>query len=184
MSALGLQPPMTAEQAAAIQAQLAATPQFVDPGVMTVDQLLATYPAAASYRGKYARVSDYAGYVDRVLRCDYFADLAYHQWVPVLAEFGRQMPLTGDMTLLPLKSPSSIVLTGTLPLGVTRSVTLSTANGRPGEVKEIKAGLTQLLGALNILGTGLGSGVSLALGGYQRYVLDSSGGALAWLRML
>lgn len=169
---------------AAIYTQLATTPQFVAATMMTVDELLAGYPANAARRGKYARVSDYAGYVDRVLRCDYFADLDYHQWVPVLAEYGRSLAVTGDLTLFPLKSPTSVLLTGTLPLNTTRNVTLSTANGRPGEMKEIRAGLTQLAGTLNILGTGLGSAIALGLGGYLKFVLDSSGGSLAWIRMV
>ncbi len=182
----GVVPPPSISRAefAQMQEAIAQTPRFIAPDILTVDTLLVTYPANQARRGMYARVSDYGGYVDRVLRCDYFADLDYHQWVPVLAEYGRAIQLTGDMTLLPLKSPTSVVLTGTLPLGVTRNVTLSTANGRPGEVKEIKAGLTSLLGTLNIAGTGLGSTISLALGGYQKYALDSSGGALAWLRLL
>lgn len=167
--------------------QLALTsPRFVTPAgsMLTVDQLLADYPASAARRGMYARVSDYGGYVDRVLRCDFFSDVGYYQWTPTLPEYGRSMPITGDMTLWPLKSPTSIILTGTIPTATTRRVTLETTNGRPGEIKEIKAGLTSLLGTLNILGTGLGSGVSLLLGGYQKFVLDSSGGALAWVRMV
>lgn len=182
----GVAPPAPATRADIdrMQGEIAQTPRFVTGNTLTVDSLLAGFPANASRRGMYARVSDYGGYVDRVLRCDYFADLDYHQWVPVLAEYGRAMPLVGDLTLFPLKSPTSVVLTGTLPLGVTRNITLSTLNGRPGEIKEIKAGLTSLLGSLNIAGSGLGSAVSLALGGYQRYVLDSSSGTLTWVRMM
>lgn len=148
----GVVSPSLISRAELIQMQdaIAQMPRFIASEILTVDNLLVTYPANKARRGMYARVSDYGGYVDRVLRCDYFADLDYHQWVPVLAEYGRAIPLIGDMTLLPLKSPTSVVFTGTLPLGVTRSVTLSTTNGRPGEVKEIKAGLTSLLGTLNI----------------------------------
>ena len=184
MGGVAYVPPPSPDEMAAIYAQLATTPQFVTPAMLTVDDLLSTYPASVTRRGKYARVSDYAGYVDRVLRCDYFADLDYHQWVPVLAEYGRSLAVTGDLTLYPLKSPTSVLLTGAIPALTTRNVTLSIANGRPGEMKEIRAGLTTLAGTLNILGTGLGSAIALGLGGYLKFVLDSSGGSLAWIRMV
>lgn len=157
--------------------------QFVSPATMTVDDLIANFPANATNRGKYARVSDYAGYVDRILRCDYDSGGLYF-WTPTQNEYGRSMAVTGNMSLYPLKSPSSIVLTGSIALGVTRNITLETDNGRPGEIKEIKGGLTSLLGSLNILGTGLGSGISMLLGGYQKHVLDYSGGSLSWIRLV
>ena len=160
------------------------TIQFVSPSMMAVDDMLVNYPAGAAYRGKYVRVSDYGGYVDRVLRCDYDSGLDYHFWTPTQPEYGRSIPIAGNMTLRALKSPPSVVLTGTIPLSTTRTVTIDTVNRRPGEVIEIKAGLTTLLGALNILGSGLGSAISLTLGGYQKYIVDGSGGSLSLVRLV
>lgn len=159
-------------------------PQFVQAGSMTVDQLLTNFPAGATYRGKYARVSDYGGYVDRVVRCDFDSDLNYHFWTPTQPEYGRSIAVTGNMTLMALKSPPSINFTGSIALGVTRNVTIDLTNRRPGEILEFKGGLTSLLGGLNILGTGLGSGLSILLGGYSKILIDGSGGSLQMVRLV
>lgn len=159
--------------------------QFVSSSIMSVDTLLANFPAGAAYRGKYARVNDYGGYVDRVLRCDYDSGGMYFWGPSGNTEYGRTVALTGNMTLFPLKSPTSLILTGTIGLGITREITLSTDNGRPGEIKEIAAtGITSLLGGLQIAGTGILSAVGLVLGGYRKFVLDYAGGSLSWVRLV
>lgn len=179
-------PALTPDQQAALAAipgLMSTTPQFVAPATMTVDDMLANFPASAPYRGKYVRVSDYGGFVDRVLRCDYETGSGLYFWTPTTPDYGRSLAVTGNMTLLRLKSPPSVVLTGTIGVGVTRQVTIDTANGRPGEIIEIRNNLSSLLGTLNIGGLGLGSLLSLALGGYMRFVLDSSGGSLQLVRL-
>lgn len=169
---------------AQLEAAVAGVPQFVTPVTQTWEQVLASFPAGATYRGKYVRISNYGGYVDRVLRCDYDQSLDYYFWTPTQPEYGRSMPVTGNMTLSRMITPQSVVLTGSIALGVTRNVTIDIANGRPGEIIEMKAGLSSLLGGLNILGTGLGSGVSILLGGYQKYLIDGAGGSLSLVRLV
>lgn len=161
----------------------ATSPQFVSPTSMTIDNLLANFPAAAAVRGKYARVSDYGGFVDRVLRCDYDQGLNLHYWNPTQAEYARTVTLTGNTTFEGLKSPTSIILGGSLPALTSWSVNLSIANRRPGEIIEIKNGLASLLGTLNIIGTGIGTVANLAIGGYMRIAVDGSGGSLAFVRL-
>ena len=184
MSVFGDPKVATQAEVDALKAQIGTTPQFVQAGSMTVDELLAAYPAGAGYRGRYARVTDYGGGIDRVLRCDFDSNSGLYFWSPTLADYGRSMPVTGNMSLPRLKTPPTLILTGSIALGVTRNVTLDTANGRPGEIQEIKGGLTSLLGTLNLLGTGLGSGVGLLLGAYQKFVLDWQGGQLTWVRLV
>ena len=168
---------------AAIEQQLQQTPQFVSSSSMTVDDLLATYPAGAAYRGKYARISDYGGFVDRVVRCDYDAGLGLYFWNPTQAEYGRTIPVVGNMTLFALKSPPTVNLTGSIALGVTRALTIDVANRRPGEIIEIRNSMSSLLGTLNVAGLGLGSVLSLALGGYMRFMMDGSSGSLQLTRL-
>jgi hypothetical protein len=150
--------------------------QFVNNGLsQTVDELLANFPAAANVRGKYARVSDYGGAIDRVLRCDYASDIQLHYWMPTQPEFGKTMAVTGNSTLFALKSPTIINLTGTIALGVTRSFTLDPANRRPGETVEIKYSSMSILGSLNLIGTGIGTLLINALGGYLKFMFDGQG---------
>lgn len=170
-------------QGLAGKADASSVAQFVHTGIITVDQLLADYPANESRRGKYARVSDYGGYVDRVLRCDYDSGGLWF-WTPTQTEYGRSMAVNANMTLYRLKSPSSVVFTGNIGIGVTRTVTLDPANGRPGEIVEMKAGSIVIAGLLNIAGTGLGSAVSVLMGDYKKFLLDYSGGSLSWVRLV
>lgn len=150
---------------------------------MTVADLHAAYPPSAAVRGKYARVSDYAGYIDRVFRCDYDSQSGLYFYTPTSNESGRSIAVTGNMNLDPLTSPAVVNLTGSIALGATRAVTLTTTYGRPGDLKTIKGGLSSLLGTLNIGGTGLGSLVSLGLGGTAQFVCEWDGSALKWTRI-
>ena len=158
--------------------------KYVSASQMLVADLLTNFPASAPYLGQYARVSDYAGYVNRVVRCDYDSGLNLYFWNPTQAEYARSIPLVGDMTFGALTSPTSIILTGTIGLGVTRNVTFNLTNARPGQIWEVKANMTTLLGSLNILGTGLGTGIGILLGNYQKYVVDGSSGTLQLVRMV
>ena len=166
----------------------APTTSFVSDQPMTVDQLHANYPVgmnagASAYRGKYARVSDYGGYVDRVVRCDYESSSGLYFWTPTQPEYARSVPIVGDTTLYALKHPTTMILTGSIGTGQTRNVTIDLANRRPGEIIELRNNMSSLLGALNILGTGLGSFLFNTLGGYSRTVVDSSSGALQLVRL-
>lgn len=179
----------TAQMVAAIQAATSTVPRFVSDPIaapLTIDTLHADYPPNATQRGKYARVTDYAGTIDRVLRCDFDSLSGLYFWGPSGSDQSfRSMALTGDMTLAPLKSPAIVQLTGSVPTLTTRTVNLTTTYGRPGDVKTIKAGLSSLLGTLNIAGTGLGSVVSLALGATATFGCewDSGTSALRWVRL-
>lgn len=183
MTALVQTPPVTQTELAgyAKTADLAG-PVFVSPNIMTVADVLNTYPAGASYRGKYVRVSDLYGYVDGVMRCGY--DGTQYYWQPTSTDYGRDLAVTADMTITPHGHPTSFNLTGSIGLGVTRGITLSPTNGWPGAIKEFKNGLSSLLGGLNILGTGLGSAVAIPLGGYKKFYLDNSGGTLVWRQLV
>lgn len=166
----------------------APTTSFVSDQSMTVDQLHANYPVgmtpgAAAYRGKYARISDYGGYVDRVVRCDYESSSGLYFWTPTQPEYARSVPIVGDTTLYALKHPTTMILTGSISTGQTRNVTIDLANRRPGEIIELRNNMSSLLGALNILGTGLGSFLFNTLGGYSRTVVDSSSGVLTLVRL-
>ena len=161
-------------------------PQFVTPATLTIDTLHATFPPGPDFRGMYGRVSDFAGSTDKVLRCDFDAFSGLYGWVPTSRESGRSVPLApGALTLQPLKTASAIAFTGAglLGLGTTMNVTLGTTFGMPGDVKELRAP-PGLLGALNILGLGLGSGIQLLGGGYQRHFLEWNGSGLSWVRLL
>ena len=162
----------------------AGVPQFVNGGaLMTVDDLFATNPANVTNRGKYARLSNYGGFVDRVVRCDYDTGLNLYFWTPTQPEYGRSLTVTGDVTLYALKSPQSVNLTGTIPALSTRNVTIDLANRRRGEIVEIRNGLSSLLGTLNILSTGIGTVVANVLGGYMRFMFDGSSGSLQLVRL-
>jgi len=159
-----------------------AGPEFVAPAIMTVAGVLSDYPASAPYRGKYVRVSDLFGYVDGVMRCGF--DGTQYFWQPTSTDYGRDLPVVADMTITPHGHPTSFNLTGSILVGITRQITLSPTNGWPGAIKEFKNGLSSLLGGLNIVGLGLGSTVSIPLGGYKKFYLDSSGGTLAWRQLV
>lgn len=145
--------------------------------LMTVDYVLANWPANANNRGKYARVSDYGGYVDRLLRCDWDSGINLYFWQPTQTDYARQLAVTADTTILALKHPNSLILTGSIPTLTTRNITFDLANRRPGEVIEVRNSMSSLLGTLNLLGTGIGTLVFNTLGGYSRMVVDYSTGS-------
>jgi hypothetical protein len=168
---------------AELQTLLAQGAQFVSAASMTVDDLFANFPANSSRRGRYARLSNYGGFVDRVVRCDYDSGLNLYFWNPTQAEYGRTIPITADMVHYALKSPTSLNLTGTIPVGVTRTINIDPANRRPGEIIEIRNSLSSILGTLNIIGTGIGTVLSNLIGGYQKYMFDGASGSLQLVRL-
>jgi len=173
-------------QMAAIATQLSTVPSFVQAAIMTVEALHTAYPPSATVRGKYARVNNYGGSIDKVLRCDFDTVSGLYYWTPSGAPQSFQtIAMTGNATADPLISGDVIDLTGSIGLGITRTLTLSTLRGRPGDQKIIKNSLSSLLGGLNILGTGLGSGIANLLGATQTYVCqwDTGTSALKWTRL-
>lgn len=160
---------------------LAATVAAAAPlGTFTV----ATLPSpVAAIVGRLAKVTDLFGDQFDTVRC--CAVGSFYFWKPQSSDSARNFTLTGNMTIGTLTFPQGIRLTGSLPLGTIRNLTLDTTSGWPGCTKEISAtGLGSILGTLNVLGTGLGGGVGLLTGGYKKFMLDYSGGALAWIQIV
>lgn len=148
-------------------------------GPYTVDTL--PTPNAGNL-GRVATVSDLFGVRYSRCRCEMQGGLYF--WQPLSSDSSGNMATGANTSVFPLKNPQSLVLTGTIALGVTREFTLETTGGWPGCVKEFRGGLTSLLGTLNVLGTGLGSAVNLTLGGYRKFVLDVNAGALEWRQLV
>lgn len=174
-------------QLSGLQAQLAAIEAnraFVTSAVLTTAQMKSTYPAGTEYRGKYCRVSDMWGAVDGVYRCGFNGRIWY--WEPTTQPqlVGAMASPSSDITIDPLMAPPIIELTGAGPIvGVTRSITFSNADIPPGLVREVRGSFSSLLGTLNILGTGIGSTLSLLLNGVQRIGSYDNGTAVVWRKL-
>ena len=153
-----------AQVAAAIEAA-----SVVLPGTFTVD----TLPDPAANLDRYARVTDLFGDTRDLVLASKTGSLAY--WKPVRPVFARTSALSADMTLMPLKSPSVMFLTGAIGVGVTRTVTLSTALAYPGAAFEIRNDMTGL-GSLKLAGLSVGGLLSLLFGGTQRFFYDAASG--------
>lgn len=145
---------------------------------------VATLPApTAAIVGRLAKVTDLFGDQFDTVRC--CAVGSFYFWKPQSSDSARNYTLTGDMTVKPLTYPQGLRLNGSIGVSVLRKVTLDVEGGWPGCCKEISAGgLGTILGTLNVLGTGLGSGVGLLTGNYKKFMLDYSGGALAWIQIV
>lgn len=103
------------------------TTSFVGNGAaMTVAQLMANYPAAATYQGLYARVMDLYGSVDDIMRCRY--DGANYRWVPQREAFSGNVTSTGGtINIIPLVTPPTIRTAGTLAGNLTFAPSLINA---------------------------------------------------------
>jgi hypothetical protein len=155
---------------------------FVTQSIVTIAQLMADYPAGSAFRGKYCRVSDLWGAVDGVMRCGYNGRIYY--WEPTTQNtLIGQVPVAGDMTVQPLSSFPIIELTGSVPTLTTRTINAGLDYAWPGAVKEFRGSLTSLLGTLNIIGTGIGSTIAMALGGNRRIACYDNGTALVWRQL-
>jgi hypothetical protein len=104
-------PGLSTEQVVALILDRAAA-TLVVPGVLTLDDLLAQYPASADTAGKYARVSNLFGSVDEIMRCR-FDGVAY-RWVPQRSDFNMVHPAQGTVQLRPLYTPPVVRAPGTL----------------------------------------------------------------------
>lgn len=152
---------------------------FVTPNIITMAQMLATYPASAEYRGKFCRTSDMWGIIDGLFRCTYNGRIYF--WEPTTTpKYPGGMTLTGNATIQPMITPPIIEFGGALPALTTWTVTLGTDNLVPGVEKEFRGGLSSLLGTLNIGGSGLVSVVNLLLNANRRFVSYDNGSAVVW----
>jgi len=142
------------------------------PTILAADYTVDTLPDPAANIGKYARVTDLFGSTTDLVLAARTGALTY--WKPVRPVFAAKQTVSANMTLMPLKTPSILLLDGTVPLGTTRTVTLSTALAFPGASFRFKqrSGLGSILGALNVLGVYGGTPVSILTGGSQEFVYD------------
>lgn len=155
-------------------------PQFVSgftptsPG--TVASLISTQPCAASLLGQYGVVSDLfssAGGTNESMRCGKTGTFFY--WQPVRANYAATSTATGGtVTLTPLVTSPTLLMSGTLTSALT--ISLSTTNAYCGE--EFNISTTGI--ALNLFGitlSGLLGGLTKTLGltGYQAVYACSSG---------
>jgi hypothetical protein len=186
----GEDPASLKAEVAAAQAAVAALDAnraFVTNEILTTTQLLAQFPAAAGYRGKYCRVSDMWGAVDGVYRCGWNGRIYYWEPTTQIQLVGQMSsPVTNGSTVNidPLLSPPIIEMIGAGP-GTLQSANLNFMNSNipPGLVKEVRGSFSSLLGTLNILGTGIGSTLSLLLNGVQRIGSYDNGSAVVWRKL-
>jgi len=127
----------------------------------TVANLIASFPPSPMYMGQYARVSDLYGAVDDIMRCR-FDGVAY-RWIPQRPNFaGVATTTSGSINILPLVTPPTLRLTGTL-LG-NMSVVPSATNAFIGQQQRVI--MDGVLGLFTATITGLiGSNLSLLGGG-------------------
>lgn len=160
--------------AAAVRDVVTAMPGAVPilPATYTVD----TLPDPAALIGKYARVSDLFGDTTDLVLAAQTGALSY--WKPVRPVMAAKKTVAVDMTLTALKSPSVLLLDGSVGLGTTRKITLATQLAFPGASFRIKQRNTlgTILGALNVLNVNLGTPVSILTGGTQEFVYDMADG--------
>lgn len=145
---------------------------FVGNGdYMPVATLLSTYPAGAPNLGKYARVNDLWGSVRSVMVCEY--DGTSYYWRPQRTDYATANSSTGGtVTLTPLLTSPTMILTGTLGLGMT--VTPSSTNAWPGAQFEVIS--NGLLGIFSININGLLGGALPLLAGGRRILTFTAAG--------
>lgn len=149
------------------QAQVAAaieSASVVLPGEFTVD----TLPDPLANLDRYARVTDLFGMKRDLVLASKAGSLAF--WQPVRPIFATSQPVTGAMTLTPLKTPSVLYLTGNLPGAV--NITLSQSLAYPGASFEIAFDGSLGLFSLNLIGLYAGGVLSLLAGGRRRVFWD------------
>ncbi|KQQ39053.1 hypothetical protein ASF58_23215 [Methylobacterium sp. Leaf125] len=156
-----------ATTAAATAAVKAASSILPDPYIID------TLPDPALYLDRYARVTDLFGTKRDLVLASKVGNLAF--WQPVRPVFAATQAVTADMTLLPLKSPTVMFLTGTVGVGVTRTLNLSTVLAYPGAAFEIRNDMSGL-GSLKLAGLSVGGLLSLAFGTTQRFFFDVASG--------
>jgi hypothetical protein len=133
--------------------------------VMTLADLMATYPASSSLVDQFAIVSDLYGSVRETVRCRF--DGTNYRWVPQREAYsGTTAVTTGTVNILPLITPPTLRATGTLTGNV--SFTPSVVNAYVGMRQRIV--VNGALGVFVPTITGLlGSNITL-LGGNSRTI--------------
>ncbi|WP_375453721.1 hypothetical protein [uncultured Methylobacterium sp.] len=132
-----------------------------------------TLPDPASNIDMYARVTDLFGGTRDLVLAAQTGSASY--WKPVRPVFAATVPVSADMTLVSLKAPSVMFLTGAVGVGVTRTITLSTALAYPGAAFEVRNDMTGL-GSLKLAGLSVGGLLSLVFGTTQRFFYDAASG--------
>lgn len=143
-----------------------------DSNPSTVANILATYPASATFLGKYARVNDLYGSADEVMRCS--SDGSTYYWRPQRTDYAVNNAATGGtVNLTPLVSAPQQVFTATLLGNMT--VNLQNTNAWPGAQFELK--MTGVLGIFGISIAGLVGGGTLPLltGGSRTLIYTAAG---------
>jgi hypothetical protein len=171
------------QQLAALQAQVAGA---LPLGTYTVASL--PTPDATNLN-RLAGVTDLFGNRTTRVRCEKvtIGGVDYFYWQPQSSDSAGTIDVgSANLNLGALTMPTSVNFIGSILAGVGRTVTF--ADGAfPGQVKEVRmSGSIGALGSLNLLGTGLGSGVAVLLGGYQKYVSDwtTTPGTRTWVRQI
>jgi len=109
----------------------------------TIAALHTDFPPSLSTLGMYARVSDLYQAVDDIMRCRW--DGVAYRWVPQRPNFaGTRSETGGNISILPLVTPPTLRLTGSLisNLTITPSITNAFVGQKQTVVQE---------GALNLL---------------------------------
>lgn len=154
------------------QAAVAAASAIL-PDPYTVD----TLPDPALNLDRYARVTDLFGSKRDLVLASMVGGFAF--WQPVRPVYAAKQAVAADMTLVPLKTPSVLLLDGNVPLGTTRKITLSVERAFPGASFRFKPRgglLGSILGSLQVLNVNLGTPVSILTGGTQEFVYDLADG--------
>lgn len=144
------------------------------PTILPASYTVDTLPDPAANMGKYARVTDLFGATTDLVLAAQTGALSY--WKPVRPVFAAKQTVSANITLQALKSPSVLLLDGNVPLGTTRTLTLSDTLAFPGASFRIKQRNTlgTILGALNVLNVNLGTPVSIITGGSQEFIWDAT----------
>lgn len=166
-----------------INTALASAPtSFVANGTsMNISDLMANFPAGATYTGRYARVSNLynnvstasAGGVDDIVRCRFDATNNIYRWVPQREAFNVSItPTAGTTTLIPLVTPPTVRLAGTLLGNLT--ITPSATNAYVGQVFEVIQNSTLGLFLTTVTGL-LGSNLTLLGNTTQQFEYTAQG---------
>lgn len=162
-----------AANAAALASVANATVQFVGSGAfMTQANMRTSYACAATYLGKYARVSDMYGTVSSVAICE--TDGTSYYWRPQRTDYSAVIPQTsGTITLIPFQT-APVVYLPTTPTG-NITVALSTTNVWPGATFHVYAPSTVSVSTITI-GNLVGGGTVPLLQGSDKILTYTSSG--------
>ena len=151
----------------AAETALTMVPNIIYVG--TVDGL--PVPSASNV-GKYGRVADLFGEKTDLVLCSRYGSSFF--WQPVRPTWPNTaaMPADADRTLLPLKSPSIIRLTGSM--SATRTLTLSKTGAWPGCSFDVQMTGTLGIFGINIAGLALGATLGLVLNATRRVYFDGT----------